>query len=121
MSWLITLISGLFSGLLGLRQKRLEAQATIDAKSVVDGTSINNHLWQRLDALEKRLSDEEQRGNRIERRLERVCWGYEDLRRNVLKVVRALRTGQPVRDDLLDELEATPNIQELLKNPVDDN
>jgi hypothetical protein len=96
-------------------------RTAIQSKQIVDGTNINAELWKRLERFEDRLSHEEKRSGRLERVLERVCWGYEDLRQNMLRVVRSLREDHPVDKFLLDELEKTPDIRHLLGEILDEN
>jgi hypothetical protein len=87
---------------------------------------VIKRLFQRIDKLELRLDkaeaaimQEAEKRNRVERLLERVCTGYESVRRELLKVARILRRGETVSEAQLAEIEATPDIKELLKNPFE--
>lgn len=108
------IVGPLIAGRLGFRQKKIEVQATIEAKQIPDATNVNEHLWRRIEHFEQRLDEAERRGNRIERMLERVAGGYENLRKNLLSLVQKLRSGQIPDNTMLDELESTPGILELL-------
>jgi hypothetical protein len=87
---------------------------------------VLTYLFRRLNAVEKRLLQAEQaihteqvKNSRLERLLERVCTGYESVRRELLKLSRMLRQGDRVSDEYLSEIEGTPDITELLKSPLD--
>lgn len=73
------------------------------------------YLTRRMNKLETRMDAAEERSNHLGVLLERVCTGYEAVRRELLKVARIARQGKQISDDHMAEIEATPNIQKLLE------
>ncbi len=104
------------------QHKRIEAQAAVAAKKAIDGNAILEHLSNRVDKLETdreadriRLDAAEKRGDRLERILERVARGYDEMHKHLMRLVRFCRAEKKPEADYLDELEKTPGIKEMLE------
>lgn len=118
----LEVVKTFWTGFAAHRAKRAELQNSIEVKQTIEGTDYLKVLMSRIDKLEAdrdrdraRLDESDKRVDKLERVLERIARGYEDLRRNVLKVVRRLRDGKTVEPELLDELEQTPDVEKLLQ------
>jgi septal ring factor EnvC (AmiA/AmiB activator) len=125
MDSILTIFTNLCTGVFGARQKKFDAavavavekiraENAVQVKEAIEGTEHLKQCVARIEKLEADREEDRKRLNKLERVLERVARGYDALRRDVLRLVRRLRDGKEIDPELLDDLEKTPNIEDLL-------
>ena len=72
----------------------------------------------RIDRLEAEFRVSQQAKSHLERIADRVCYGYEWLLGRVLIVTPLLRSGRPIAEELIQELETAPSVRELIEGPL---
>jgi hypothetical protein len=107
----VPVVAGVFAGW----RARAQQSTALATHNTPDATNLNNNLFSRVSALEERLDIEEAKCSRLERIVNRVCWGYEMVHRLLLRFVNLLKADKPVPPHMIKDAEETPDLDQLLK------